>query len=71
MSHPKLLEKIQNYSIRDKIYIIFENYLPNRKQQVKIDATISQSQKVTFGVPQGTLLGPLLFTFYIDSIFQV
>lgn len=66
--HKHLLHKLFNYGLRGNAYKLFESYLKDRKQLVKIDGVISNPQIVKFGVPQGTVLGPVLFSLYINSL---
>ena len=47
------------------IYILLSSYLSNRSQYVKLNGAISNSEHISFGVPQGSVLGPLL---YINDI---
>lgn len=50
---------------------MFKSYLNNRRQCVKIGDTVSDETVVDCGVPQGTVLGPLLFTVYVNEIFNL
>ena len=49
----------------------FASYLSNRSQQVKINGTYSDSTELKFGVPQGSVLGPLLFTLYMSPVAEI
>ena len=62
-----LISKLSHYGIRGIPFIWFEDYLHNRKQPVKFNDTISDEMIVTCGVPQGSILGLLLFLLYIKG----
>lgn len=68
VSHAILLNKLQETGITDMAYNIFESYLTNRSQVVMIEEFSSSTAHVTYGVPQGSVLGPLLFLIYINNI---
>ena len=66
INHDILLSKLYRYGIRGNPLRWFENYLYN--QVVKIGDTISSSQTIICGIPQGSTLGPLLFLLYINDL---
>ena len=68
VSHEILLRKLFKYGIRNNALAFFESYLSSRTQFTKINGEISSSEQIKYGVPQGSILGPLLFLIYINDL---
>ena len=68
VDHNILMMKIYQYGIRGKLYSWLRNFLQNRHQQVIVDGKLPREEIVVSGVPQGTVLGPLMFLIYIDDL---
>ena len=68
INHDILLSKLAHYGLEKKSVALMNSYLSDRYQFVKFDNITSESTSIDIGVPQGSILGPLLFTIYINDI---
>ena len=68
INHDILLQKLELYSIHDKELKWFCSYLTTRKQCRMVNGKLSNIESTTFGVPQGSCLGPLLFIIYVNDL---
>lgn len=71
VSIPLLLKKLEDVGVRGTALNIFSDYLTNRTQCVKINNITSESTQLSYGVPQGSVLGPTLFLVYLNQLCQL
>ena len=68
VDHTILLDKLKHYGIRGKANEWFKSYLTDRRQHVSINGFVSENKIMNYGVPQGSVLGPLLFLLFIGDL---
>ena len=71
VDHTILLSKLYHYGIRGSALSWFSSYLSNRKQYVSYKNVSSNIKTISCGVPQGSILGPVLFLLYMNDIANV
>lgn len=71
INHRTLFSKLEYYGFRGLPLSLLQSYLKHRKQAVEITNKLSSLENIAAGVPQGSILGPILFNLYINDIVKI
>ena len=70
LSHNILLSKLSAYGLSEESVLLLKSYVSDRKQQIKMSSVVSSWANINKGVPQGSILGPLLLNVFRNVLFN-
>ena len=69
MNHDFLIAKLGEYGFQKDEFSFMKSYLTKRRQRVRVNSNFSECERIISRVPQGSILGPLIFNIFLNDIF--
>ena len=67
VNHDLIIAKLEAYGVGENSLRLIQNYLSQRQQRVKVGSSFSEWLEIILGIPQGSILGPILFNVFIND----